>query len=160
MIDTDLAVLYDTQTKALKQQVRRNIDRFPKDFMFELTVQEAAELLKASPRLEKLKHSSVRVMVFTEQGISMLSSVLKSKKAIQMNIEIMRAFAKYRALLMENKELKKEIEQLDEKLNTAFKFLLEKIDELTPHYQKGSSIGFKIKGKRKWKRKKKTKNKK
>jgi hypothetical protein len=130
MIDTDLAILYGVPTKQLKQQVKRNIERFPEDYMFELTKIEKDELVAFCDRLAKLKHSSVNPLAFTEQGVSMLSSVLHSPKAIQINIEIMRAFARYRALLKENEELKKEILKLDAKLNQAFKYLLDRIDAL------------------------------
>lgn len=106
MVDADLASLYDTETKVLKQQVKRNIDRFPKDFMFQLAKEEKEQLVTNCDRLSNLKHSSVNPMVFTEQGVAMLSSVLRSKKAIAINIEIMRAFAKYRAMLIENQDLK------------------------------------------------------
>jgi len=144
MIDNDLALLYGVSTKALKQQVKRNIDRFPEDFMFELTKNEKDKLVTICDRLTILKHSSINPMAFTEQGVSMLSSVLHSEKAIKINIEIMRAFARYRALLKENEELKKEILKLDAKLNQAFKFLLDKIDAL---HQKANEprnpIGFK-----------------
>lgn len=142
MIDSDLAGLYETDTKKLKQQVKRNTDRFPEDFMFELTAEEKEQLMLLAPRLKNLKHSYVNPMVFTEQGVAMLSSVLSSKKAVQINIEIMRAFSRYRALILENKELKKEIEALDGKLNNAFEFLLEKIDALTPSYTERSKIGY------------------
>jgi hypothetical protein len=145
MIDADLAVLYGVPTKALKQQVKRNIERFPEDFMFELTKIEKDELVTICDRLAILKHSSVNPLAFTEQGVSMLSSVLHSEKAIKINIEIMRAFARYRALLRENEELKKEILKLDAKLNHAFKFLLDKLDAL---HQKANeprkAIGYKI----------------
>ena len=130
MVDADLAVLYDTSTKALKQQVKRNLNRFPTDFMFELTLAETNELVTNCDRLSGLKHSSIKPMVFTEQGVAMLSSVLRSEKAIQINIEIMRAFARYRSLLNENEELKFEIQKLDEKVNSIFQYLLEKIDAL------------------------------
>ena len=130
MIDADLAVLYDVPTKRLKEQVKRNSERFPEDFMFELTKNEKDELVANCDRLGTLKHSSVNPMAFTEQGVSMLSSVLRSEKAIKINIEIMRAFARYRALLKENEELKKEILKLDAKLNQAFRFLLDKLDAL------------------------------
>jgi hypothetical protein len=130
MIDADLAVLYGVSTKALKQQVKRNMERFPDDFMFELTKNEKDELVTNCDQLAMLKHSSVNPLAFTEQGVSMLSSVLRSEKAIQINIEIMRAFARYRALLRENEDLKKEIIKLDAKLNQAFKFLLDKLDAL------------------------------
>lgn len=143
MIDIDLAALYETQTKKLKQQVRRNMDRFPDDFMFELTHEEKEQLIALSPRLLNLKYSPVNPMAFTEQGVAMLSSVLTTPKAVQSNIEIMRAFARYRAILLENHELKKEIVALDNKLNQAFKYLLSKIDALTPVYKDRKPIGFK-----------------
>ncbi len=140
MVDSDLALLYDVPTKALKQQIKRNIARFPEDFMFKLSKVEKDEPVTNCDRLSNLKHSSVMPLVFTEQGVSML----RSEKAIQINIEIMRSFARYRALIRENSELKKEINKLDKKLNQAFKFLLEKIDVL---HQKESKplnpIGFK-----------------
>ena len=109
MIDMDLALLYGVPTKALKQQVKRNIDRFPEDFMFELNKIEKDELVTNCDRLQTLKHSSINPMAFTEQGVAMLSSVLHSEKAININIEIMRAFARYRSFLRENEELKKQI---------------------------------------------------
>jgi hypothetical protein len=144
MIDADLAMLYDVPTKALKQQVKRNIERFPADFMFELTKNEKDELVTNCDRFALLKHSSVNPLVFTEQGVAMLSSVLRSEKAIKMNIEIMRAFARYRGLIKENEELKEEVMKLDAKLNRAFKFLLDRIDAL---HQKSSEprkqIGYK-----------------
>lgn len=143
MIDVDLAAMYETETKKLKQQVKRNVDRFPEDFMFELTKEEKDQLMQIAGRLSNLKHSSVNPLVFTEQGVAMLSSVLSSKKAIQINIEIMRAFSKYRALILENKEWKKEIKILDNKLSQAFNFLLEKIDALHPKYINRKRIGYK-----------------
>ncbi len=130
MIDADLALLYRIPTKALKQQVKRNIKRFPEDFMFELTSDEKNELVTNCDRLSSLKHSSANPLAFTEQGVSMLSSVLRSDEAIRINIEIMRAFVRYRALLKENEELKDEIRKLDAKLNSAFKFLLDKLDAM------------------------------
>lgn len=145
MVDADLAILYGVSTKVLKQQVKRNIARFPEDFMFELTQNEKDELVTNCDRLALLKHSSVNPLAFTEQGVSMLSSVLRSEKAIQINIEIMRAFARYRALLKENEELKKEILKLDAKLNQAFKYLLEKLDALHQKSNKPRQpIGYKI----------------
>jgi len=144
MIDADLAALYETETKALKQQVKRNIDRFPKDFMFQLTKEEKAQLVTNCDRLSNLKHSVVLPMAFTEQGVAMLSSVLRSKKAIKINIGIMRAFAVYRAMLIEDKSLRKEIKAIDEKINNVFRFLLDKIDAL--HQDKArlrKKIGYK-----------------
>jgi hypothetical protein len=144
MIDADLALLYQVATKALKQQVKRNIDRFPDDFMFELTENEKNELVTNCDRLSRLKHSTTNPMVFTEQGVAMLSSVLRSERAIKINIEIMRAFARYRSLLKATEELKSEIAILDAKINKAFKYLLEKLDNL--HQKENSTrnaIGYK-----------------
>ena len=143
MVDAE-AMLYDVPTKRLKEQVKRNIDRFPEDFMFELTKNEKDELVAFCDRLATLKHSSINPLAFTEQGVAMLSSVLHSDKVIKISIEIMRAFARYRAFLSENQELKKEILKLDAKLNQAFKFLLDRLDSL---HQKASEprklIGYK-----------------
>jgi hypothetical protein len=144
MIDADLAMLYEVPTKALKQQVKRNIERFPADFMFELTKNEKDELVTNCDRFAMLKHSSVNPLVFTEQGVAMLSSVLRSEKAIRMNIEIMRAFARYRGLIRENEELKEEVMKLDAKLNRAIKYLLERIDALhQKSNQPRKQIGYK-----------------
>ena len=144
MVDTDLAVLYGTTTKALKQQVKRNITRFPDDFMFELNSEETIVLVTNCDRFALLKHSSVHPVVFTEQGVAMLSSVLRSEKSILVNIEIMRAFARYRSLLRENEELKNEIIKLDQKVDSVFQYLLEKIDDMHEKQQlPRKSIGYK-----------------
>ena len=105
--------------------------------------EEKEQLVANCDRLANLKHSSVNPMVFTEQGVAMLSSVLRSEKAIKINIEIMRAFAHYRALLRENDELRSEIKNLDQKLNKAFKYLLDRIDELHQKKAEIAPIGFK-----------------
>jgi len=147
MLDSDLAKLYETDTKKLKQQVRRNIDRFPEDFMFELSESEKKQLLLQESRLSNLKFSYAPIMAFSEQGVAMLSSVLNSKRAIYANIEIMRAFVSYRAMMIENKELRNEIIRLDKKINNSFKFLLRKIDALTPVLTQPprKTVGFKRK---------------
>jgi len=144
MVDSDLAFLYDVPTKALKQQVKRNHTRFPEDFMFELSMNEKTELVTICDRLSSLKHSSVHPLVFTEQGVAMLSSVLRSEKAIQINIEIMRAFARYRALIHETSELKNDLNALDNKFTLAFNHLLNRLDELhhSPN-QPVKRIGYK-----------------
>jgi hypothetical protein len=144
MVDYDLALLYEVPTKALKQQVKRNQTRFPEDFMFVLTKIEKNELVTNCDRLSFLKHSSINPIVFTEQGVAMLSSILHSDKAICINIEIMRAFARYRAFLRENESLKNELDALDKKFTLAFNLLLKRLDEL--HQQKDQPrirIGFK-----------------
>jgi hypothetical protein len=143
MVDYDLALLYDVPTKALKQQVKRNAVRFPDDFMFKLTIIEKNELVTNCDRLSFLKHSSINPLVFTEQGVAMLSSVLHSEKAIRINIEIMRAFARYRAFLNESEELRNELRDLDKKFTQAFNLLVKRLDEL--HQKKSlprTRIGF------------------
>ena len=105
MLDFDLAILYGVETKRLKERVRRNIKRFPKDFMFELSKEEF-EYLRSQIATSKRGGTRYSPMAFTEQGVAMLSTVLNSEKAIQINIEIMRAFANYRGILKENEELK------------------------------------------------------
>lgn len=149
MIDRDLAALYEVETRALKQQVKRNIGRFPEDFMFILTKEEfqnwRSQIVISNSEKMGLRRPP---MVFTEQGVAMLSSVLKSEKAIKVNIEIMRAFAHYRALIMENKELHKELLKLDKKVNDAFKYLMKKIDALRKEKNKPRKpIGYKRKKK-------------
>jgi len=143
MFDFDLAALYGVETKRLKESVRRNIERFPEDFMIELSKEEFESL---RTQFATSKRGGIRYapMAFTEQGVAMLSSVLNSEKAIKVNIEIMRAFAKYRALLIESLDLRSEIRAMDEKINKVFKYLLDRIDEL--HQDKSSPrkmIGFK-----------------
>ncbi len=98
MIDRDLAELYGVETKRINEQVKRNLERFPEDFMFALTKTEKAELVANCDRLDILKHSSVMPYAFTEQGVAMLSSVLRSQTAVEVNIQIMRAFVAMRHL--------------------------------------------------------------
>ena len=144
MLDFDLATLYDLETKRLKEKVRRNIKRFPSDFMFELNSEEFGSLRTQFATSKRGGHR-YSPMVFTEHGVSMLSSILNSDKAIQINIEIMRAFSHYRSILKETEELKKDILKLDSKLTKGFKFLLDKIDALHQKKDKTSrkKIGYK-----------------
>ena len=146
MMDYDLAALYGVETKRLKEQARRNINRFPKDFMFELNDTEF-EYLRTQNATTKRGGTRYAPMAFTEQGVAMLSSVLNSEKAIQVNIEIMRAFAQYRGLIKENEELRTEVKALDDKINKVFKYLLEKIDALHKGEQDNKErirIGYKL----------------
>jgi hypothetical protein len=121
------------------------MERFPKDFMFQLNKAEKDQLVTNCDRLQNLKHSTVFPLVFTEQGVAMLSSVLRSKKAISINIDIMRAFAKYRAMLIDHEDLRSEIKVLDAKINQVFKFLLDKIDALHQKQitDKPKKVGYK-----------------
>ncbi len=111
MLDRHLAELYNVETRVLNQAVRRNLDRFPSDFMMTLTRNEIRNI---SQIVISLKHAP-SVFAFTEQGISMLSSVLNSKMAIQVNIQIMRTFTKLRAMLASNEMLRRKIEELERK---------------------------------------------
>lgn len=144
MVDRDLVLLYGVSTKVLKQQVKRNIERFPNDFMFELNSAEKDELVTNCDRLTSLKHSSVVPMVFTEHGVAMLSSVLRSEKAVQINIEIIRAFARFRSVLAQHEELKKSVKALEDKLDSALVFLLKKLNESSLTNQKRKKIGFEL----------------
>ena len=116
MLDSDLAKLYQVETKRLKEQVRRNIKRFPKDFMFELTKNEFEEVVANCDHLKTLKFSQFNPMVFTEQGISMLSSVLRSDTAIEVNINIMRTFVEIRKYALTHNELARKIEELKQRV--------------------------------------------
>ena len=143
MLDRDLADLYGVETKQLKRAVRRNIDRFPADFMFELTMEEYNSLRCQIGTLERGKHSKYIVMAFTEQGVAMLSSVLNSKRAIQVNIQIMRIFSQFRQMLAGHAELKKKIDAMEEKYDEQFRIVFEAIKQLLQEDEKPKrKIGF------------------
>ena len=131
LIDRDLAELYEVETKRLKEQVRRNIDRFPSDFMFELTKEELADWRPqiATSNSDKmgLRHAP---MAFTEQGVAMLSSVLRSKRAIQVNVQIMRAFVRLRQIVLDHAELKSEVEDLRKQTDERFQVVFTVLDKL------------------------------
>jgi hypothetical protein len=116
LLDRDLAELYGVPTKALNQAVKRNARRFPPDFMFRLTKKEKDELVTNCDRFQSLKHSSVSPRAFTEQGVAMLSSVLNSPRAIEVNIAIMRAFVHLRKMIASHKELAKKLKELEHHL--------------------------------------------
>jgi hypothetical protein len=115
MIDSDLADLYGLPTKRLNEQVKRNLKRFPKDFMFQLTEQEKAEVVAICDHLKKLKYSSSLPNAFTEHGAVMLASILNSDRAILVNIKIVRVFNGMRQLLKTHSEILRKLEQLEEK---------------------------------------------
>jgi len=116
MLDSDLATLYGVETKQLKRQVRRNIERFPEDFMFELSAGEY-EILKSQIGTSSWGGSRIAPMAFTEQGVAMLSSVLNSATAIKVNIQIIRVFTKIRVMLSDTMTMKLDIEEIKNKLN-------------------------------------------
>ncbi|MCD7740031.1 MAG: ORF6N domain-containing protein, partial [Candidatus Gastranaerophilales bacterium] len=112
MLDRDLAEMYGVETKKLNQAIKRNITRFPDDFMFKLNKDELKELVTNCDRFKTLKHSANPPYAFTEHGVAMLSSVLNSKKAIEVNIEIVRAFIRLRQYAIAQSSHNKEIEEL------------------------------------------------
>jgi hypothetical protein len=131
MLDRDLAGFYAVETRALKQAVRRNIDRFPTHFMFELTAEELqnwrSQFVTSNAEKMGLRHSP---MAFTEQGVAMLSSVLRSMRAIQVNIQIMRAFTGLRRMLAGYTELRDKIEKMEVKYDQDFQVVFEAIKQL------------------------------
>ena len=151
MLDSDLAELYEVETKQLKRQVNRNIERFPEDFMFELTEQEF-ESLRCQIGTSKIGRGGTRYtpMVFTEHGVLMLSSVLNSAKAIQVNIQIMRIFTRIKQALADNTEIRLIMEELRKKtenntknIEVVFQYLDELIDK-TKKPKPRTQIGYKI----------------
>jgi hypothetical protein len=117
MIDKDLAELYGTETKVLNQAVKRNIKRFPDEFMFSLSPEEKKQLVTNCDRFTSWKHSTAKPYAFTEHGVAMLSSVLNSERAIEMNIRIIRAFIRLRDMVTENKDLRHAIETLEKRVD-------------------------------------------
>jgi len=113
MVDKDLAELYGVPTKRLNEQVKRNIEKFPIDFMFQITKTEKTELVAKCDQLESMKYSSVSPYVFTEQGVYMLATILKSKIATQVNIAIMRTFTKLKNQSLPYSDIIKRIEKLE-----------------------------------------------
>ena len=144
MLDRDLAHLYQVATKTLNRAVKRNLQRFPLDFMFQLT-EEEAEILRCQIGTSSFGHGGRRYLpyVFTEQGVAMLSSVLNSERAISVNIEIMRSFVKLRQLLASNSELGRRLDELESKYDKQFKIVFVAIRELmTKPISDRKEIGF------------------
>jgi len=147
ILDNDLAELYGVETKVLKQAVRRNIKRFPSDFMFELTKNEFQNL-RSQIVTSSWGGARYIPMVFAEQGIAMLSSVLKSERAVQVNIQIMRIFVKLRQLFLDNEDIRKELEELKQITDERFQIVFETLDQLlAPLDKPRKKIGFTVKEK-------------
>lgn len=159
MLSTDLAEIYGVKTKIFNQAVKRNLKRFPEDFMFRITWEEAQNLrsqfVTSSPDKPSASRSQIVTLkrgrnikylpyAFTEQGVAMLSSVLNSKRAIQVNIEIMRAFVRLRQMLGSNAELARKLAALEKKYDAQFRVVFDAIRELMtpPAPKKKRSIGF------------------
>jgi len=141
MLDLDLALLYGVKTKVLNQAVKRNIDRFPIDFMFQLNKSEFANL-RSQIVTSSWGGLRKRPFAFTEHGVLMLSSVLNSKRAIQVNIQIMRAFTRLRQILATHKELREKIELMERKYDKQFRVVFEYIKSLLDDGKRKDRIGF------------------
>jgi hypothetical protein len=150
MLDSDLAGLYGVETGALNRAVKRNPTRFPDDFMFQLTLEEA-DILKCQIGISSSGHGGRRrspPYAFTEQGVAMLSSVLNSDRAVAVNIGIMRAFVKLRQMLASNAELARKLEAMEKKYDAQFKVVFDAIRELMSPLKpepKRREIGFHVK---------------
>ncbi len=143
MLDADLAKLYEVETKVLNQAIKRNIERFPNDFMFQLSEEEFDFLRSQSVTSSQWGGRRYPPYAFTEHGVAMLSSVLRSKRAVLVNIEIMRAFVRLRQILSSHAELARKLNELEKRYDTQFKVVFEKIKELmTPPEPKRKRIGF------------------
>ncbi len=147
MIDADLAELYGVETKALNQAVKRNLERFPSEFMFQLTKPEKDEVVTNCDHLARLKYSPNHPYAFTEHGALMLGNVLKSPRAVDVSLLIVKTFVQLRELLATNKEIAVKIDKLEKKLaghDQAILSLLEAVRQLMrpPHLGTGRSIGF------------------
>jgi uncharacterized membrane-anchored protein YjiN (DUF445 family) len=130
MLDRDLAAMYDVPTKVFNQAVRRHQERFPTDFMFQLTKEEAMSIRSRSQSVTLNRGSNIKYLpyAFTEHGVLMLSSVLNSQRAIQVNIEIMRAFVKLRQMLASDADLSRRLDELEGKYDRQFKWSLTRFD--------------------------------
>ena len=143
ILDRDIAKLYAVKPIALRQQVKRNKDRFPEDFMFRLTRQEADILVSQNVIPSKRSLGGHLPYAFTEQGVAMLSSVLTSKRAVYVNIQIMRAFVKLRQMLITHADLKRKIEEMEKKYDRRFRIVFEAINRLLePPKEPKRKIGF------------------
>ena len=145
ILDFDMAMLYGVPVKSLKQTVRRNIRRFPPDFMFALTSEEHKILRSQIVTLGWGTYSKYLPYAFTEQGVAMLSGILNSERAINVNIAIMRAFVQMRRLMENHKELAKKIEELESKYDKQFSVVFEAILQLIhKENEPRNPVGFKI----------------
>jgi hypothetical protein len=143
MLDRDLAALYGVQTKALTRAVQRNLDRFPTDFMFQLTAEEFDNLRRPFGASSQWGGRRYPPYAFTEQGVAMLSSVLRSKRAVQVNIEIMRAFVRLRRLLASHSDLQRRLDELEKKYDAKFRVVFDAIRQLmAPPTPIRPQIGF------------------
>src|SRR3972149_4260164 len=136
MLDVDLASIYGVTTKRLNEQVRRNKDRFPNDFMFQLSEEEKGEVVANCDHLKRLKFSPYLPYAFTEHGAVMLASVLNSEIAVKASIQVVRAFVRLREMIATHKELARRLESLEKKYDAQFKVVFDAIRQLMTEEEK------------------------
>jgi hypothetical protein len=147
MLDAQLAQLYGVETKTLVRAVKRNRERFPEDFMFQLTAEEFAALRYQSGTSSSRGGRRYRPFAFTEQGVAMLSSVLRGRRAVLVNVEIMRAFVQLRQLMHSHAELARKLEALEQRYDAQFRVVFDAIRELmAPPGPEPARIGFRADG--------------
>jgi hypothetical protein len=145
MLDSDLAMLYGVSTKKINQAVKRNIDRFPSEFMFQLTDNEKKEVVTVCDHLQKIKYSPYLPFAFTEHGVIMVASILNNSQAVAVSIQVVRTFVKLRSVLLSHKELAKKIEEMEEKYDEQFRIVFAAIKALMKEEEKPRNpIGYKI----------------
>jgi hypothetical protein len=143
MLDKDLALLYGVKPIRLREQVKRNIKRFPEDFMFQLNEQEIDQMVSQNAIPSRKHLGGYQPYVFTEQGVAMLSTVLNSEIAVQANIAIMRAFVRLRRILASHADLARKLDSLEKKYDAQFRIVFDAIRELmTPPAKPRHKIGF------------------
>ncbi|MBI1306644.1 MAG: ORF6N domain-containing protein [Bacteroidetes bacterium] len=145
MLDTDLAAIYGVSTKRLNEQVKRNRNRFPEDFMFQLTRVEKDEVVANCDHLEKLKYSNTTPFAFTEYGVLMLANVVSSETAIKTSVHVVRAFVRLRELAMQNSLLSKRMEELEDRIDSQFQeifLILSNLMSLQNNPEERPRIGF------------------
>jgi len=143
MLDSDLAEPYGVPTRRLNEQVRRNLERFPEDFMFQLTEEERIEVVANCDHLKKIKHFENLPYAFTEYGPLMLANVLKSPRAVEASIQVVRAFVMIRKFILDHEALARKLEILEKKYDRRFKVVFDAIRELMdPKFQPSKQLGF------------------
>lgn len=147
ILDTDIAALYGIETKTLVRAVKRNLDRFPQDFMFQLTSEEVKSLRYQFGTSNTRGGRRYLPYAFTEQGVAMLSGVLRSEQAVKVNVEIMRAFVRLRRILSEHADLARKLDDLEQRYDEQFRVVFDALRELmAPHDSEGRRIGFEPEG--------------
>ena len=145
MVDADLSMLYGVATKRLKEQVKRNPNRFPPDFMFELTPEEKGEVVANCDHLRRLKYSPYPPFVFSEHGVLMLANVLNNPRAGEISVQIVRTFVRLRTMLATHKEMARQVEEMEKKYDSQFRIVFDALRRLLePPEKPKRRIGFDV----------------